>query len=121
METTVRILNRLTSLLAVAVIVLLTHFEAQAQNLSFQNPLQLTMAGGAGTATASVTVSILQSGSLTGTPTTSLTVNSTNQPWLCASASGSNTLIVTVGTGCATYTTSSQLAPGVYNGNVFFT
>src|SRR5580704_3228354 len=120
METTVRTLNRLTLMLAVAAIVLITHSKAVAQTvlLQFTNPLQLTLVNGGGTTSANVPVT------LSTVPTTSpssvtiqgISVNS-GANWLCASTSGA-TITVSAGTACAG---ASTLSAGSYSGIITFT
>ena len=114
-----RTLNRLSALLAVAAIVLLTHTEAFAQTLLFNQPLLLNIAGGSGSTTSTVNVT-LQNPSGTPSSLNILSINvSSGSNWLCAS-SAANVLTVSAGTACPNYATTAELSPGTYSGVITF-
>ncbi len=118
METTVRTLNRLTLMLAVAAIVLFTHSEAQAQILQFTNPLILNLANGASATSGQVNVTL--SGATVTSPSTlsiqSISVSS-GSGWLCATTTGA-TINVSAGSACPG---AASLAAGSYTGIITFT
>src|SRR5579862_2852924 len=93
--------NRLTVLLAVAAIALLTHSEAHAQTLQFPNPLLLTITGGSGSTSSQVNVTLSTGGNPAALNILSSSVNTSSQ-WLCANANA-NILTVSAGTACPGY------------------
>jgi uncharacterized protein (TIGR03437 family) len=121
LEKTLRKLNRLTELLAVAAVVVVGLADtAFGQQLNFNppNPTQINISGPGSTASSTVTVTSSSTITITSVAVDSIdTSDHTN--WLCATASG-NVVTISIGaavTGCGAST--NQLVAGrSYTGNI---
>ncbi len=90
----------------------------RAQTLVIPNPFQLNIAGPGLTASNVYTVTTSPATTITSITLGSVATSGSSGNWLCATASGA-TITYAAGIGCSTTTT--QLTPGLYNGNIPFT
>ena len=118
LEITLRKLTPLTTLLPLAVAVLLSHADlAQAQNLTLTpNPLNLSIAGPGLATSATVTVSS-QTQTISSASVGTINYSAGASGWLCA-ATSNLTITFSVGPGSSCGASSAGLVPGIYNAAV---
>lgn len=113
--------NHLTEILTLTAVALLGIPDAaHGQSLTFAsaNPVVLGIAGPGGTTTSSIAVSSTAGINGALTVTNISTTDRTN--WLCGSASGQS-LVVSIGTGCNSTSSSQLLNNTVYTGSITVT